>query len=53
MTDLEKLKNQYIDMFGGYPSFLLSGASDDFVVDALRKAIDSGQELTVDDDADY
>jgi hypothetical protein len=54
MTDLEKLKNAYVEKFGGYPHFLLRGASDEYVAEQLKKALDSGQEITADDpDADY
>ena len=52
MSDLEKVKQQYIDKFGGYPAFLLMGASDDYIIEALSKAIASGQELTAADDED-
>ena len=53
MSELEKVKQQYIDKFGGYPAFLLMDADDDFIIESLSKAIASGKELTVDDDADY
>lgn len=53
MSDLEKAKQQYIDKFGGYPAFLLMGADDDYVIEALNKAVASGKELTAEDDGDY
>ncbi len=53
MTELEQLKSEYIAKFGGYPSFLLRGASEDYVVGQLKKAIQSGKEIEAPDDSDY
>ena len=53
MTDIEKVKADYIAKFGGYPSFLLRGASDEYVIEQLTKAIKSGKELEAPDDSDY
>ena len=40
--------------FGGYPSFLLMGASDPESIDALTECIRTGKELTApDQDDDY
>lgn len=45
-------KEKYIEMFGGYPSFLLMGADDDAIVEALVPCIESGHELEAPDPDD-
>lgn len=42
---LEEVKAAYIERFGGYPSFLLMGADDDEIIEALTKCLETGQEL--------
>jgi len=45
---------KYTERFGGYPAFLLMGASDEEIVAALTACIESGQELQPDHlDAEY
>ena len=45
---------KYTERFGGYPAFLLMGASDEEIVAALTACIESGQELQPDhSDAEY
>lgn len=53
MNELERVKQEYIDKFGGYPAFLLMGADDNYIIEALRKAIDSGEELSGADEDIY
>ena len=53
MTELEKVKDQYIEKFGGYPYPLLRGLSDSEIIKRLSAAIKSGNELEAPDDADY
>ncbi len=54
MNNLEKAKEGYIKKFGGYPSFLLQGAEDAYIIEQLSKAIETGKELEAPDpDADY
>ena len=47
---VEEVKAKYIEMFGGYPAFLLMGADDDYIVVALTKCIETGKELEPEDD---
>lgn len=53
MTKDDAIK-AYTDKFGGYPAFLLMGADDDEIVDALTECLRTGQELKAPDpDDDY
>lgn len=45
----EEAKKKYIKKFGGYPSFLLMGADEDFAREVLEKCLKSGKELEPDD----
>ena len=49
---IEEAKQAYIDMFGGYPSFLLMGADDDMIIATLTKCVKEGKELEPEDDED-
>ena len=40
----EEVIAKYIEMFGGYPEFLLMGASDEEIIEALLPCIKSGEE---------
>lgn len=52
--DVEEVKRKYIEKFGGYPSFLLMGASDEDIIQALTKCLETGEELEAEfSDADY
>lgn len=42
---VDEVKAKYIEMFGGYPSFLLMGADDDYIIEKLTQCIESGTEL--------
>ena len=46
---VEEVKAKYIEMFGGYPAFLLMGADDDYIIEALTKCIETGKELEAED----
>jgi hypothetical protein len=51
---VNEVKKKYEDMFGGYPSFLLMGATDEEIIRELSACIESGKELEAPDpDADY
>lgn len=52
MTAQEAI-DKYTEMFGGFPAFLLMGATDEEIVKALVPCIKSGKELTPEYDADY
>ena len=41
---VEEVKKAYIEKFGGYPAFLLMGAEDDFIIEALSKCLETGKE---------
>ena len=47
---LEEVKEKYIEMFGGYPAFLLMGADDDYIIEKLSECIRTGKELEPDED---
>lgn len=52
--DVEEVKQKYIEKFGGYPLFLLMDASDEYIIQALTKCLETGKELEPEDpDADY
>lgn len=54
MDKVEEVKAKYIEMFGGYPAFLLMGASDDEIVAALEPCLASGEEYEAPEpDANY
>ena len=45
---------KYEEKFGGYPAFLLMGATDDEIIAALKPCIESGKEYEPpEEDADY
>lgn len=44
MTKEEAIK-AYTDMFGGFPYFLMMGTSDEVVVKAVQKSLESKQEI--------
>ena len=51
---LEEVKAKYIEMFGGYPSFMLMGADDETIIELLTKCIETGKELEPENpDDDY
>lgn len=53
MTKDEAIK-AYVERFGGYPAFLLMGATDDEIVSELTECLKTGKELEAPDpDADY
>ena len=50
----EEARDKYIEMFGGYPYFLLMGLDDEEAAAELIKCINSGKEMEAPDpDADY
>lgn len=53
MTKDEVMK-AYEKKFGGIPSFLLMGASDEFIIEALIRCLETGKELEAEEpEADY
>lgn len=53
MTKDEAIK-AYEKKSGGWPAFLLMGASDEHIVAALTKCLETGKELEAEDpDLDY
>ena len=42
---VEEVEEEYIEMFGGYPYFLLMGASDDYIIEKLSECIKTGKKL--------
>ena len=54
MSELELLKQAYIEKFGGYPHFLLRGADESYIIAELKKALSTGKEIEAPDpDSDY
>ena len=51
--NVEEVKAKYIEMFGGYPEFLLMGADDETIVEKLTRCIETGKELEPDDPDAY
>jgi hypothetical protein len=50
----DEVMKAYEEKFGVIPSFLLMGASDEYIVEALTKCLETGKELEAEDpDADY
>lgn len=50
----DEVMKAYEEKFGGIPSFLLMGASDEYIVDTLTKCLETGKELEAEDpDDDY
>ena len=49
---LDEVKAKYIEMFGGYPEFLLMGADDDEIIRLLSGCIENGHELEIEDEDD-
>lgn len=52
-SEIEAVKEKYIEMFGGYPYFLLMGADEEYIVEQLKRCIESGKELQPEEDAEY
>lgn len=50
---VEEVKKAYEEKFGGLPMFLLMGADDDYIVEALGKCLETGQEYQADEDEVY
>lgn len=42
---LEEATAAYIERFGGYPTFLLRGVDEEYIISALTACIESGKEL--------
>lgn len=54
MKQVDKVIAEYEKRFGGYPAFLLMGASDEEIIEALEPCIKSGKEYEAPNpDADY
>lgn len=53
-NELEKVINDYMKQFGGFPSYLLLGAKEEEVIKLVKEALRTGKELEVfDKNADY
>ena len=42
-TEKDKVIKEYTQMFGTYPNRMFMSASDDFIISALKKCIETGQ----------
>ena len=51
----EEIIEQYIEKFGGFPSFMMMGKTDEEIVQILGECLRTGKPLEVsfDPDADY
>ena len=53
-NELEKVINNYMKQFGGFPSYLLLGAKEEEVIKLVKEALRIGKELEAfDKNADY
>ena len=50
---VEEVREKYIEMFGGYPAFLLMGADDETIIEKLSQCIETGKELEADPEDIY
>lgn len=50
---VEEVKEAYEKKFGGLPMFLLMSADDEYIVEALSKCLETGQEYQGDEDDVY
>lgn len=53
MKKVEEVINAYEERFGGYPSFLLAGATDDVIIEKLTKCLETGEELQAEEEDLY
>lgn len=44
MTRKEAI-DMYKERYGGFPIFLFMGASDEFIIEAVRKSLESGEKI--------
>lgn len=51
--EVEKVTKAYEEKFGGYPAFLLMGATDDEIITKLKECIETGKELEPDEQDAY
>ena len=49
MSKVDDVIEKYEEKFGGVPYFLIMGASDEYIIEALSKCIETGKELKPDD----
>ena len=49
MDEKERVIAEYEARFGGFPSFLLMGATDEEIVEALSECLRTGKEMTAPD----
>lgn len=52
-SEVERVKRLYEEMFGGYPYFLLMGATDETIVRKLSECLKTGKELEPEEGRDY
>lgn len=43
--NLEEVINEYIKKFGGFPYFLFMGASEETIIGAINKALETGVKI--------
>lgn len=53
MAKVDEVIRAYEEKFGGYPEFLLAGASDEVIVEKLTVCLESGEELEPEEDQFY
>lgn len=49
--DRQEAVEAYADRFGGFPYFLFMGAEDDYVVEAVRGALEADEPIRAPEDA--
>lgn len=54
IENVEQAREKYIERFGGFPDYLLMGASDEYVIWKVRVALRTDREIEPDEpDAKY
>lgn len=43
----DKAIDLYVEKYGGFPYFAFMGASDETIIEAVKKALDTGAEIVV------
>ena len=53
MSKVDDVIKAYEERFGGYPAFLLMGADDEEIIEALSECLETGKELEPPGDGVY
>ena len=45
IATVDEAIDAYIDRYGGYPAYLLMGADDEYIIDKVIVALETGREI--------